>query len=153
MLRLHNEKGVNPRLTVCRNCGKDVGVALLGAIESIYECSHCRAHCIGGRPAYDVCTACGFHGGFTFVRKVEEQEKLPVELCDDCKKNEEACAAAVAEGGVYWKCSSCGSQGAIKSTAPLAQAVRKQAGIETPKPVGVEFSESDCPVCGPNKVT
>jgi len=42
----------------------------------------------------------------------------------------------------------CGSEGAIKANASLAKEVRKQLGIEPPKPCGVELES--CPACEEN---
>ena len=61
-LRLHRTEGVNPRMTACGRCGKDVGVALIGALDKKFICGSCNTvsygsrHCIpcdGHTPRYD----------------------------------------------------------------------------------------------------
>jgi len=152
---LHPTKGVNPRLTICRNCGKDVGVALLGSREGLYTCTSCGTHSIGGRPGKDrpghlgssICPKCEASDSYVRERSIEDGEKLPIELCDECKKLEDDTAQMVREGGVYFKCAKCGSAGAIKGTHELAIEVRKKLEVEAPKPCGIEFDEKTCPVC------
>lgn len=153
-IQLHSEKGLNPRLTICRNCGKDVGVALLGSSEKIYKCTSCGARSLGGRPRKgshlnrrEECPSCKAVGTYDFERNIEDHEKLPIELCNDCQKNLEAVAEEVKRGGIHWKCKDCGSAGAIKAGHPLAEAVRAHAKIAAPDPVGVEFNKTDCPLC------
>lgn len=145
-LPLHPEKGVNPRVTCCRNCGKDVGVVLLGAHDGIYKCSDCGQMFIGPPDRRHPCKI--NHHSIQRTGKVEEHEKLPIEVCEECMQKEKECDQVVKEGGVYWKCEDCGSGGAIKASAPLAQAVRKQMNIDPPNPVGVTFTKDDCPSCG-----
>lgn len=158
---LHSTKGVNPRVTVCRNCGKDVGIALLGARDGVYTCTQCDAKSVGGRPGKDrpghlgacVCPSCGARDSYVKERTLEDHEKLPIDLCDDCIKAEEACQQVVKEGGIFWRCVDCKSTGAIKGDAELAKQVRKEMGIPAPKPCGIEFSrEHNCPVCSANRV-
>jgi hypothetical protein len=144
-LMLHKEKGVNPRLTCCRNCGKDVGVALLGINEGIYECNICKVNHIG-YPSGGRCPKCAT--SVTKTGTVGEHDKLPIELCDDCEAKEKASADAVRDGGIYWKCSKCHSSGAILKRAPLAQMVREQMNIAAPNPCGIDFEGGiNCPVC------
>lgn len=149
-LLLHNKKGVNPRLTVCCRCGKDVGIALLGAHEGLWECPH-KVSSIGGRPKVVKdelecgCTPRDFHK----VRDLDEHEKLAIEICDECVKLQRAADAEVKRGGIYWHCSSCGSAGAIKAEHPMSKDVRAHMKIAPPNPCGVEFSKNECPQCGP----
>lgn len=151
-IRLHHEKGLNPKLTCCRNCRKDVGIALPGADDGVYQClsSSCGIRSIG-RPRDNSCPKC--RNSIRLERRLDEFEKLYIELCPDCEAKEDACAAEVKKGGVFWKCKDCGSAGALKAEVPLAKAVRKQSGIATPNPIGIEFSKEEmCPVCSEHKV-
>jgi len=146
-LLLHQTKGVNPKLTICAWCGKDVSVALLGAHEGVYECRQCKRTHIGGRPKSCPCGARDY-GNFVKTRNIGEYEKLNIgELCDDCSKKKEEHDRVVAEGGIYWKCAECHSAGVIKADAPLSKDVREQMGIQPPKPCGIEFDKAHCPVC------
>ena len=145
---LHDEKGVNPRITTCRGCGKDVGLILLGRKEGIYKCTNCNAVWIGGRSMRD--KKCCSNPHTSFERKIGENEKLPIGLCDDCAKAQSDADAAVAAGGIYWKCSKCHSEGAIRlheGTEGIIKDVRER--LEVPEgPCGLEFDgEPNCPIC------
>lgn len=146
-IRLHPEKGVNPRLTVCRACGKDVGLVLLGAHDYVTTCPSCNKKLIGGGK----CPKCHVMG----VNKVRLPGglSLPIELCDDCQKKHEETVAAVKDGGIFWRCTDCGSEGAIRKNAPLAQEVRTKMGIEPPGLCGIEFNKNErCPVCSKDAI-
>ena len=97
-IELHSKKGVNPRVTVCRNCGKDVGIVLLGWREFITTCPSCHMALIGGGK----CPKCKVSG--VNRREIPDHETLPIELCDDCQKKEEAAAEVVRQGGIFWRC-------------------------------------------------
>lgn len=79
---------------------------------------------------------------------IEEHERIATnDLCNSCKKKKAATEQEVAKGGVFFKCSNCGAEGAVKAEHPLAKAVRKQLDIAAPNPCGVEFDKGNCPVC------
>lgn len=150
---LHPELGVNPKLTVCAHCGKEMDeLILLGAHTSIYGCRVCGVNHIGGKPKGLKCL-CGAYNNFERVGEVGEHDKLPASrLCDDCQRKQDECDQVVADGGILWRCADCGSAGAIKPSSGLAQAVREKHGpkfTEGPpyKPCGVEFTKDDCPCC------
>jgi len=149
-MKLHPDKGLNPRLTVCTQCGADVGLALLGEHNIKYTCPKCG--CVHfGPPDHHKCGKC--EEPFSRVWKKEEigeNEKLPGGLCDACRKQADLMKEVVAEGGIYWKCTVCGSNGAIKSSSSLCAMVREKMGIAPPAPCGIEFhgaEEGRCPVC------
>lgn len=134
-ITLHPTLGVNPHLTYCRRCGGDCeDLILLGARDGIYRCDDCGLNLIGGGPCPD-------HPGrhTTFVRKVEEHEKLPAGPCRACRDEIELHEKIVAEGGVYFRCSECSSEGVIKPDSELARAVREHARVAPPKPIGITF--------------
>lgn len=158
-IELDREKGVNPRVTICVDCGKDVGVALLGRHDGLYKCRDCGGLSVGGKPhknrpghlGFSECPKCGAHDSYEWVGKIPEHEKLPIERCDECAAKQKAADDEVKAGGVYWKCEDCQSRGAIRAEAPLSKAVREKTGISPPDPVGVQFSKDhDCPACGPS---
>ncbi len=138
---LHPTKGVNPRLSVCEWCGADVGVILLGAHDHMTHCRPCGITLVGGGR----CPKCKAYG--TDREPIPEHAKLPGGLCDACQTCKADSDAAVAAGGVYWRCVDCKSQGAIKASAPLAGEVRAQLKVPT-GPCGVEFTKAECPACG-----
>lgn len=149
-IRLHKEKGVNPRLTVCYKCGESVGVALLGCRDFKEVCLACGMAYIGGRKNRgDSCQGCGSDD---FKREeIGEFEKIP-DICDSCEKEVEDHREFVREGGIYWKCVDCGATGVIKNS-PFAVSVREQLGVKPPDPCGIEFTKKStnglsCPACG-----
>jgi hypothetical protein len=141
-ITLHPDKGVNPRITTCHSCGVDVGVALIGVHERVYRCKSCNATLLGTR----VCK-CGSLGAYT--RNLEEHEKLPIETCDKCAARMQEAADEVAKGGVFWRCTKCNSDGAVRAESDLAKNVRKQMNIHAPDPCGLEVES--CPVCEESK--
>ena len=140
-LPLHKDKGVNPRVTCCSNCGKDVGLVLLGAHDRMYEC-RCGAKLIGTKK----CPHCNATGHCNDLGPVPEHEKLGIELCDDCEKAIKACNEEVKKGGVFWRCTLCGASGAFSAGSEIAPAIREKMGVEPPKACGVEYNDN-CPVC------
>lgn len=146
-LQLHSEKGVNPRLSCCIDCGEAVGVVLLGVHDNIWTCPECRgAHIQAGRPFE--CKSCGKRPAPERweSRRIEEWDHLPIELCATCKEKRDAARRVVEEGGIYWKCTDCGSNGAIYKHAPIVAEVRERLNTPT-GPCGLEFTQADCPVC------
>ena len=154
-ITLHPEKGLAPHLSVCRKCGKDVGVVLCGIRDFVDICKSCGFRAYGGLDKKTTaCPGCG--GGWHSSnprgskgygrRTLTDSEKIPCDICDECAKKQKECDEAVAAGGVYWKCAKCKSEGAIKPSSPLAAAVREQLGVPE-GPCGVELTEKECPVC------
>lgn len=150
-ITLHPEKGVNPKLTTCWRCGADVGVALPGAKDSIYTCTH-GVRSYGGPPGRNPHQKmdCGCTSGqYKFDRKMHDHEKIPIEQCDDCTKEITEQGEVVKAGGIYFKCVDCGASGAIRAQNPLCTAVREQLKTPAPAPCGIEFNKETCPACGP----
>jgi hypothetical protein len=148
-IHLHKEKGVNPKLTYCPRCGGDGrDLILIGTRENVFQCASCKIH-IFGHTTSEPCPKCQDRGPHTFVRKIEDHEKLPGGLCESCEKETKLHEQVVAEGGIYFECSDCKKSGVIKVTAPLAGIVREKLGIKAPAPCGVQFTKADgCPACG-----
>jgi hypothetical protein len=147
-IRLHPQKGLNPRMTFCPRCGKDGDeLILLGLNDGVYSCEFCGQKHIG-RPTGGKCQQCGRRQSWKRERTVEEHERIPGSLCGPCKNEAAEHARIVAEGGVYWACKDCHAQGVIKSS-PFAERVRKALSIQAPRPCGVTFSKDQgCPKCG-----
>lgn len=150
-LKLHPEKGVNPRLMSCTACGKEYGVVLLGAHDGTCKCQDCGKRTIG---SHTKCAACGSRN-VKDAGTLDEFSPVAGGLCLECeelaKKEHEEQAAVVAAGGIYFRCTDCGARGAIKSTSPICKLVREHTKIAAPTPVGIEFTKVDCPECSPNK--
>jgi hypothetical protein len=146
MIRLHETKGVNPHITYCPRCGKDVDLALLGALDRKFSCDECKTvsygstHCIKCRNDHK-------RDRDGKVEVIADTERVPGALCEECLKEMREHRAVVEAGGVYFRCVDCGCSGAIKSSE-FAEGVRKAAGIAAPGACGVEFNKTDCPKCG-----
>jgi len=148
-ITLHPKLGLNPRLTVCPCCGKDgPEIALLGIVNTIYSCRGCDIKFVGHK-----CPKCGTTCGLEKVRQLEEGERLLGSVCDSCREKQATADTAVREGGVYWRCTDCKLEGAIKKNE-FSEKVRLAhgKGMRYEGPCGVEFTKKDCPACGPNKV-
>lgn len=133
-IELHKEYGVAPALTVCMQCGKETSeIALLGrkadsVMREVYEKTDGK---LGSKDGY----------------KEFGKNLIPSSsLCDACVAAKAAVDEAVRLGGVYWKCTKCGSEGALKAESSMAKAVREHMKIEAPAPVGVDLTD-ECPVC------
>lgn len=146
-IKLHPEKGVNPKLTFCPRCGGDAReLILVGADEGVYKCGECDITVFGY--GHGECPKCKSTRRLSKVRTIGEHEKLPGGPCEKCEKEMAEHDAVVAAGGVHFKCIDCGVVGVIKDS-PFAKDVRKKLKIEAPMPLGIEFSKKDgCPKCG-----
>ena len=133
-------------MTCCRNCGEDVGLALLGRDENKFTCRSCSTVSFGSKK----CLKCDSRDGSVSV--IGDQEKLPTEICDKCQAQAKAMAEVVRDGGIYFHCKDCPANGVIRAQSDLAVDVRRHMGIEAPDPCGVELDKTSCPACGPVKV-
>jgi len=131
---LHKKHGLAPAMTVCRQCGKDTSeIALLGnkadsVMREVYEKTGGK---LGSKDGY----------------KEFGKNLIPsTGLCDDCLAAISAVDETVRLGGVYWICTKCGSEGALKAESSMAKAVREHMKLEAPAPVGVDLTD-ECPVC------
>lgn len=136
---LHPTKGVNPFLTVCERCGKDIGLILVGRRDKIRQCGGCKQHLIGFREM-EPCPSCGDRGPHAYVKTLQEGDKLPGGLCDECDKEVREHNEIVRQGGVHWKCKECKRGGVIRPS-DFAAKVREAANVPAPNPVGVEFEK------------
>lgn len=84
-IKLHPEKGLNPVLIQCPECGKSTGIALLGANSYVWRCEECQQFFFGSKRARK-CQICGSHN-IVFVQ--EYDLKSITSVCDECleKKN------------------------------------------------------------------
>ena len=150
-IRIDPERGVNPRMTRCVQCGGDtMQIALLGDTDYEFECPACDIKVLG-RKGQSRCPKCKKHI-LKRLRRLDEFEKIALGLCPTCEENRHLIDTAVRAGGIMWKCSDCHNTGAIVASHALAVAVREKMNIQPPHPCGVEFSNAGCPVCGPDAV-
>lgn len=151
---LHPTLGVNPHLTFCPRCGGEVPVLLLlGAMNTKFECHDCKAVSIGARH----CLKCdgqrnpNRHGRKGRIVKIEENEKLPGSLCDDCVKRAAEWRGLVEAGGLYARCTDCGMEGVISPSEATAS-VREKHNCPAPELLGIGYSKADCPECSDEAV-
>jgi rubrerythrin len=146
---ISKKHGVNPTITMCRLCGEETGeIMLLGECNE-YKCSACGSTTFG-RMADNKkkCPQCGS----SRIDMIASDVKAPMQLksggiCEKCKAIDIEHAALVRQGGVYWRCQTCGSAGVIRPGTKFALMVRHTTQIVAPNPVGVDFTSEECPVC------
>lgn len=149
-MRMHEEKGLNPRLTYCPACHEEgQELLLLGAANKVLTCRDCGCRHYGGPPPGGACGGCGKVNPRFEVRELGDFEKIPGNVCGKCKEGMEVAAKEVARGGVYWKCKKCKGSGYMVAGSQIAEDVREHTGIAAPAPVGVTFD--GCPSCEPEK--
>lgn len=148
-IRLHKEKGLNPRLGICPNCGKENGeIALLGSQNTKYRCGKCGATTVGGSRSPARCSVCKTtKGTMTKLGELEDSEKIVGGLCKACEEKQKSVNEEVRRGGVFWRCADCHSEGALKAEHPFSRAVREAHKLTNGEPCGVEFTKKDCPLC------
>lgn len=146
-MQVHPTKGLNPRMTCCFRCGEGIGVVLLGALDTKGTCNNCGSLVYGARGE---CPQCHKSEGYSNREPIGEHEVIPIGLCDKCEQEAKDHAKIVADGGIYWRCTSCKKSGVIKANEFTAE-MRKLNNYPAPIPFGVEFTEKDCPVCGPKE--
>lgn len=111
-------------------------------------CPSCNTVNYGSSTRED-CGRCGLSLARGEVREIDEWEKIPAGLCKECEEKQKACDKMVKEGGIYFRCKKCGSEGSITAEHELSKAVRKKMNIPIPGKVGVELE--DCPSCQEEK--
>ena len=149
-IRLDPKHGLNPALTYCPRCGGETNELMLLGDARVYQCQTCKQKMIGQHA--ESCP--NGHGKMAYVSHYENEfgKRLPSRsLCDKCEEEVKEHKRIVADGGIYWKCSDCKTEGVIRYNE-LAHDVRMQLRVPPPKPCVIEFSKADCPVCGPNPV-
>ena len=105
-----------------------------------------------GYPKSGICQVNGCGGTTSLDRNLEDHERLPGGICNTCQQKNAEMKKVVADGGVHWRHSKCGSFGAIRAESGFAKAVRNHAKIYAPDPVGVDFTDEECPVCNPKNI-
>ena len=142
-IQLHPTLGVNPHLTFCPRCGgKARELMLIGNRTQKLRCNACGSLIFGHRSS-EPCPRCKVRGDFTHEGRIEENELLPGDLCEQCEKEVALHKSIVAEGGIYWKCKGCAQSGVIKGTSPICAAVREKMNIPPPGPCGTEFDKCE----------
>jgi hypothetical protein len=112
---LHPTKGLNPHLTICRICGKDDAIILVGRRDYKDICCKCGMVHVGGanRTASwhrKVCSQC--YGDEFRQEPISEFEKFPMGVCDECREDagcffcmcRKKDGADFSPGGKPWPC-------------------------------------------------
>ena len=150
-IKLHKSKGLNQRMTVCMDCGKDVGVVLLGAAGYLFKCTACGKTTYGVYKHTTRCPQCKTLGGPP--EEIPDDFVMPSEVCDGCKvkrKEFHDMATEAAEtGGIIAVCRKCHARMVVSGESELAKEVRKKA----PAPKVVATEVPDCPNCRPKEKT
>lgn len=139
---LHPTRALDPHLTYCPRCGGDGTGIVIGHIFVAHVPGHpeqiitCWSRGKGKQVREEL-----DRRNIPFdTREAEDGEKLPAaEPCPKCQEEIALHRSIVEAGGVYYRCRVCGCSGVIRGDDPLAKHVREKAGIEAPKPVGIEF--------------
>ncbi|MBE9572120.1 MAG: hypothetical protein IMF11_15945 [Proteobacteria bacterium] len=137
--------GMNISLAKCTRCGSPTGELLLLGKTNEYKCLACGSVIFGNSPRN--CPDCNSPNVALIERDAKAPKFLSHGLCDTCKEEMENFRAAVRQGGIFWRCKDCGSEGVIKPGRFLALMARCKMGIVAPKPCGIEFTRDECPVC------
>ena len=146
---IHPERGLDPHLTFCPNCGDETSAIVIGHLKVIEHPDGRKAYANRGR-VNKLLRELGWDSVSCKVHDAEEHERIPGDLCEKCKKNIADMHALVRNGGVYFRCLSCGTEGALKPDVPLAKATREHAlktGVikDSNESIGVEVET--CPQC------
>lgn len=145
---LSKKHGLNPTMALCRLCGKETGEILLLGKCNKYKCSDC-GFVLYGRltPENKTCTQCGSQLESLAFDIAAPMQLRSMGLCEECTAKMEEHAALVRQGGIYWRCQTCGSSGIIRPGTKFALMVRHKTQIVAPNPVGVDFTSEECPTC------
>lgn len=150
---MHPTKGINARPSECPQCGKDMGVVMLGVNDHAGFCRTCAVLNIGIRnDGKAKCRNCGNND--LEMNLIPDNAKVP-ELCDQCVERASAMADMVAEGGCYFLCETCKAHGTFHKDTPIAKDVRKQWLIQdkpSESPPGAILTELNCPECQKRKL-
>lgn len=146
-LPVSRKYGVNPTMALCERCGKETGELLLLGRCNEYACRECGAKTYGRLKKDAKCSQCGSFTLYMTGQDVEAPMHLKHGVCEECRDRDEEHATMVRQGGVYWRCETCGSTGVVRPGSGLALVTRHHAQIAAPKPVGIDFGPDQCPVC------
>lgn len=139
-----------PHLTYCPRCGGETNQLYVGQIFWMIHKGEKIGFCYK-RDKGKLCKQMDINPYEVTLEEVDISEKLPAtDMCDDCKKRQEAADAIVRTGGIYFVCRNCGSQGAIRAGHPFSAKVRRESLAEglienIDDPVGASIPT--CPHC------
>lgn len=143
-VQLHPTLGLNPRITICPACKKDVGLVLLGKHDKCTICEECGQRHYGD-PHRRSCVRCKSQRLRHEV--VPEHEKIEADFCNDCLALRTAMHETLEDGGLLVVCEKCGSQSALPKDHSVTVELRKEHPTE--KKLGIKIES--CPMCDPEK--
>jgi hypothetical protein len=170
-LDVNSDNPLGVMMTTCPVCGGTGEELVLAGKSNVYQCSCGRKIIAYAGQAHRVSCPCGntyrrHRGQFTKLHKLDtswsSKDKVlasgPCNKCEqEAKEKMEQCKAEVARGGIFWACSVCKSEGALKAEHPLAVDVRakmiKSGDIKPPvdgkhQPCGIDLGKFNlCPIC------
>lgn len=152
---LSQEHGINPGLTICPRCGEQGEELILAGNSLKWRCDDCnRLHVAYVGKTFRMACPCGnkYRDGrrFTKVGKFDgmTDRVFSSEPCGTCREELDKFRKIVEDGGAYWRCKDCGSEGVLRPETELVIDARKMQKVEPPDPIGIEFSKKWlCPVC------
>lgn len=140
-MKLHPKKGLNPHMLLCERCGEAYGIAVIGNEDKIYQCESCEVFYLAARSKK--CPGCGKRSG-RFVKELHDYEPIVNGLCKNCEEELKHLTDLVREGGLFFKCENCGSEGVIKPSDTTKE-LKRNCGYSESEPLGVTIPE--CPNC------
>lgn len=137
---ISKDGGLEPHLCFCPQCGGDTGEMTIGVVYEALLTNGSKAYYNrGDRRSVTKNLPAGIY--IESTRHVEDGEKLPSSApCAACQNVNAEMDQVVADGGVHFRCTQCGSIGVIKDS-PFAKSIRERAKVKAPDPVGVEFAD------------
>ncbi len=148
-LKLHKRLGPNARMTFCLRCGGEgSALALIGHANFKGVCPE-HGDVYGLTAGAHTCGVANCGRKLSDVKELTDWEKVPAPApCTKCLEGLALQRKIIEEGGIAWRCSTCGSEGAFalgadeESNARIRH-VREQGytGVDMP----------NCPVCAPKE--
>lgn len=124
----------------CSGCGVEIYPSRFLSFQSsgtAYICAKCRHWHVGFQTPPPCCLSCG-------GSEMSTRSNIPP-LCPACTEKLEEADEIVRQGGVYWSCSGCRSEGILKPEHPLAVKLRSLYQVKPPDPVFLMLE--NCPHC------
>jgi hypothetical protein len=128
-------RGIDPHLTVCTNCGKDTNSLTVGELWKAKN-QYKNWVYFYRRDRRKIEKELQFE--FKEVIRVGPHERIPFGLCDECETEIHQFEQIVQSGGAYWHCKECHQSGVLKP-CEYVDHIRQANAILAPKPIGIEF--------------
>ena len=146
-LLLHPTLGLNPRLCFCPSCRTDTDyIRQLGNRNCARTCPDCGLENFGAEPG-ETCRRCQFPLRSAETRDLAESEKIPGELCAECRAAADRAEKLVRSGGVFLYCKKCRSVVAISARDEMS--IRARNIKNCPPPELLTVHVDSCPQCLP----